>query len=443
MAYKLDRVYETDGTELSNALHTTTLATANQMEYDGRYLWVTCSGGIGIYEFWGAASDNEPPFETLDELLYPRYDSGLKKKLRLVTFITVSSTQIKRTTCLAPQAETGATTYTQASGETAYAKVTTRTGTSLSPYWIKKCANKMYVTSGATFGKIFEFSIDTQNLLAEIDVQETHVGVTNEFFTNGTKYNMLSNLESANTKLWFAGQCFSDNAAQKLYSYDVLTGARTTTDIPVRPQLQRIWIANGYNGSVYITNYNNVSVTRFSDTGVFGATIRMNAFPSYIWGGPDRRIWASSYGGMLTLIDFDDDGAHNNWGTDGAGGVPSSRAVAFQIDPTDGSKMWFIDSSKLARQDLNTGLRIEQGIANDWEFSSPKLTTPTNLWISPASTYLDASLSSVVLKNYMFCLVGSKLIAWRLDRYLYREVYASMMGSGAVVESPLQYFGES
>ena len=438
MAYVLDRVYDTTGTELSNALHTTTLSGANNMAYDGRYLWVTCgTNGIAIYEWWGAASENEPTFETLDDLVYPRYDSGLTDKLRLVTYITVTATQISRTTCLPSMAEVGNTNYLQATEERAYAKVTGRTGTDLDAFYIVKCANKMYVTNGATFDEIFEFGIDTQNLLAVIDVQETHLGMTTEYFTNGVKYNMLSNLESANVKLWFVGQSFSDDKPQRMYSFNVLTRVKTTVDIPVRPQLTRSWLANGFNGFVYKTDYNNVSVSRFSDIdGVFGATIRTNGLPTYIEASGDRKIWVSSFGGMLTLVDFDDDGVHNDYGS-------IEYLQSFQVDPTDGSKVWGIGvDQKLFRQDLNNNERLEQGTVQDWEFSNPKLGTPEQLWISNQMFYQDATLTTRTIKPYMFCIADNKLVAWRLDRYLTRDVYNTVNGQGAAVVSPLAYFGE-
>lgn len=447
MAFKLDRVYESNGTELTNALHTTTLSGAVNMEYDGRYLWVACgTAGIGIYEWWGAASDNEPAWETLDELVYPRYDSGLKKKLRLVTYITVGASSTKRTTCLEPMAESGATTYSQSSGETAYAKSTARTGTALNAYYIKKCADKMYVTNGANFREVFEFSIDTQNLLSVINVEETYLGMTHSFvtgttFTKGTKYAMNSNLESANNKLWFVGTAFGDDWPQKLYSYDVLTGTRTTTDIPARPSLARTWVANGYNGSVYISNYNNVSVTRFSNVdGSLGAVIRSNAFTTHMHSTPDRRIWASSYGGMLTLIDWDDDGVHHDYSS-GIG--TESRAVSLHIDPTDTSKVWFVTASQqLIRHDLNTHQQLEGFGTNDWSFTNTKLGSPEVAWVSQPMYFQDSTLTTHQLKPYIFLLQDGKLLAWKLDKYLYRDVYATVNGQGAVVEGPQQYFGE-
>ena len=569
MSWKFEHVYDSDGTELSNALVTTTLSGATDFCYDGRYVWVTCggessspattgyqirnfsqtltrdtltnlglpaneattftigilldgvsvtlnfqgselstfgrlidaindgvpgtpvsisgttlvftsntsgsssavlvtgnafsgmnipgeaplylgadnpvngqnsatTGGLAVYEFWGAASDNEPAFEDLDELIYPRYDEGLTKKLRLVTFIKITSSEIKRVTCLASLSESGATTYTQDSGETAYAKVSSYVGTALSPYYIQYCAGKVYVSNGANFTEIFEFDPSTHNYVRTISVGEVHAGRTTEFFTNGESYSMNSNLCSCDSKLWFTGSTFSDDAAQRLYGYDPLTDVKTTTDIPVRPTRTRTWLAAGNNGSVYLSNYNNMSISRFTtSTAAFGATIRINAFPTRIFGGPDRRIWVSSYAGMMSLVDWDDDGVHNNWGSEFA-------VLSAAVDPTDAAKLWFVRvDGTLVRLDLNTLQQFETGGANDWNMTHTKITgSPDAMMFTPSQVFTDAEGVDHDLEPYLFLIDDGRLLAFRMDKYLYRDVYAELHGQAAVVAGSLEYFGE-
>ena len=86
MSWKFERIFDSNGAELSTPSMATSLDDAFEMCYDGRYVWVTTGTGVAIYEFWGAASDNEPAFNTLDELNYNRYDSGLKKKAAIGNF---------------------------------------------------------------------------------------------------------------------------------------------------------------------------------------------------------------------------------------------------------------------------------------------------------------------------------------------------------------------
>lgn len=521
MSFKLDHVYSSDGADLTNSLHTTTLANSSTSEFDGRYLWVTCgTDGVAIFEFWGETSDSEPTFEELDDLHYPKYDSGVSKKLKLVTFITMTSSQMIRTTCLPSLQEVGATISTQSTGNKAYALVTSRSGSTLNAYWIKKCNGRMYVTNGANFGEIYEFDIQSQKFVSVINVQETYAGNTTEFFTNGVKYNMNSNLELANSKLWFVGASFGDTAAQRLYSYDPIALVKTTTDIPVRPQRARAWLANGFNGSIYVANYNNVSVTRFNVDGTFGATIRTNAFPSYMWCGPDRKLYVSSFAGMLSYVSTLDDSVTALAGT-------QYPVIAGWSDPSNGSKIWYIvqagspaknilvclnvnDSTRLEMpmpatisitasvesvaaypaltgetqnqiaqigipstvNDILHVTNVDQTVdkkaivssytpigtppnlkwqnngildaagANDFNFTNPLLLIPTNIIATQSTTFQDSALTSHNVLPYMFVLDSGKLLAFRLDREFYREVYNSINGQGAVVESSLQYFGE-
>ena len=436
MGYKIDRVYDSDGIELTTAGGATSLAGAVNMEYDGRYMWVACSGGIAIYEWWGAASDNEPAWDTLDELVYPRYDSGAKKKLRLVTFIGTGF----RATALEPMALAGATKYVKSDVLSVW--VNNSGGAPSSPYWIKRCNDKMYVTNGATFASVCEFDIATQTFVRAIATTEVYTGISNELFTRGTTYSMKSNLGVSGGKLWFVGTSFGDNATQKIYSYNPITNVRNSTDIPVRPSVARTWITSGYNGGVYITNYNNVSISKFSDVnGDFISTIRMNAFPTHAFTGPDRRIWVSSFGGMVTLVDYDDDQAHNDYSS-GVG--DNMRAVSVASDPTNSAYLWFINSDGLlVRHNLNTHQQLETGSGNDWNMENAKIGSPEQLYITQQFTYQDADLVSHTVKPYAFLLQGGKLLAWKLERYLYREVYATVNGQAAVVEGPQMYFGEN
>lgn len=503
MSYKLDGVFNSYGTELSSLQHQTSIVAPTAMEYDGRYMWVTAATGIAIYEWWGAASDHEPDWETLDELVTERYGfDGDKTKLRLVTFISTG----KRSTILE--------SLKDASAEKLNGKIwfaTTNMG-SLSPAWIKKCAGKMYVANGANFNSVFEFDIQRQSFIRTIDL-----GV-------GT----CSNLAASNAKLWFADAVFSDTVLQKLYSYDPVTNTKTATDIPVRPSLARTWITTGYNGSVYVTNYNNVSISRFSDTsGEFQKTIRVNAEPTHIFSGPDRRIWVSSFGGMLSLIDYDDDEVHNDFST-GVG--DTQRAVGLATDPSNGSKVWFVNADMiLARQDLNTKEQIESAPRNtgpifdvetskpmmpklvftatspgtfdltvngksiggagangnrvvrvsdsgtytfavpkviynigdryealngqtqfygapvateDWQFDSEHIAQPTTLMIVPPMYYQDETLTTHLIKPYLFILDAAHISLMRLENYIYRDVYATVNGQAAVAMGPQEYFGD-
>ena len=435
--WNLEWIYKSNGSELNTAVHTSNLASATHMAYDGRYLWVTGgTQGVFIYEFWGAASDHEPAWSTLDELVLPRYDSNKEQKLRLVTKLQITSTQLKRTTREASLKDVGATQYDIADGEKAYSLVTARTGDAMNAQFICKLGSKMYVTSGQTFTTIYEFDIATQQPDATpvLDVTETF---------NDAPRGMTSNLVASGGRLWFVGGYSIDEeqdaVRQKLYALNPLTGTRTAYDIAARPSLSRSWLADGLNGFVYMTLYNDVGVYKVNNLTGSGTIIRTNAFPTRIFSNQDRKIFVNSYAGMLTLVDWDDDGVHNDYSTEEAG------APAFAVDPADSSKLWYVSADgKLVRYDLNTLKQLEQGDGTqDWHFQHPRLTAPENLLITAQQTYSKPDGTSVTVKPYIFMIDSDELRAFRLDtNYLWREAYYQMTGQAAVASGVEKYFGE-
>lgn len=480
MAYKLANVYDSNGSELTNALHTTTLAGTNQMAYDGRYVWITCgTNGIAIYDHWYDDVDRtktRPAFADIDELtaaywtdLDSQVDGVPQNKIKLVTYLTVTSTQVKRSTCLQSQAESGATVYPRdAYGDSIYAKVNSRSGNALNAFWIKKLGDKMYVTNTNNFTEIFEFDIQTQNLVRVLTVADVYKGTTTvayvtgmPVYTKGTSYSMLSNLEAANGKLWMVGRAWGEDQQRQVYSLDPITGATTSTNTNARPGYSRSMVANGLNGYVYVTNYNDWGVCKFNaDDGSFVANIRVNGYPQGIWVGPDRKIWVTSFAGMLSLIDWDDDQVHNDYSSE-------SIAAQAQTDPTNGGYVWFVNSSnKLVHYDLNTKKQYENGTTADYMFYNDKLTTPENFLAIPSFTYQDSALATKTVKAQLLVLTTNTLVSWFIGHtgspdendpladvtyfdypypytdYPYRTIYAEMTGQAAVSAGGNAYFGD-
>ncbi len=441
----LERVYQDDGTELNTAQVPTSIAGVDQMLYDGRYVWVTCTSGIAIYEFWGASSDNEPTFEELDELVYARYDSGAKKKLRLVTFMSLGA-QLQRVTrhaslSLRPDilstTPDGATTVgdvtatltTIRSDLRVVTEVSTNSLGSLSPKWIAKIGRKIYVTNGANFTKIFEFDADTQRPVRTISLPMR---------TTSIQEVANSNLCAAGGYLWMANTFYDDGTLQKLYRYDLTTF--TALSIPVRPQSARMFIVDGHNGHVYFTNFNNVSISKVSYDNTFVSAIRTNALPTQMWSDQNRRIWVNSYAGMLTLVDYDDDGVHNDWSTDDA-----AQALAF--DPSDSTKLWWCDGAKLVKHDLTTKTQLETSHnpdeTDDWFFDGSFPAGNVVSMISVPSQVIGYDGGEKTMAPYLILGFDNHLACIRLDTYLmYRKSYAELNGQGAVVAGSVAYFGE-
>lgn len=510
MTLKVEWVYTDTGTELTTGLLSTAITTPQAFLYDGRYMWLACNEGVAIYEFWGESSNNEPAWETLSALEYPGYNQEYNqtKKLKMVAFVNVSSSQIKRSTrhpslSLRPEIiDTTPDGSTTVSGVTV--TLTTKTnnlkvitevgpnasGIALTPKYMAKVADKVYV-AGASFQHIFEFDVDTLRLTQVINLP---------IRVDAVRQAANSNLVSAGGKLWFVNTFFNDVTPQRLYCHVPGAADVTFTNIPNRPSTSVQYLADGKNGHIYLANFNDVSVGKYlTSNGVYVANIRTNAFPTGIWSDENRRIFVNSFAGMLTLVDWDDDGVHNEWSTDDAKDDNVKLARALATDPTDASKVWWVDSEKIVRYDLNTNEQLEsfveakyfvgdinngasvlsagatlasgsaaviggydvtlpaaiplqqtaaaviadeEGIPvslPDWVFSNSALTAePKVLHITYPQTY-----GSTSVLPYVFVAYAGKLCALRLDTYLfYRESFSEVYGQAAVVAGAEEYFGE-
>jgi hypothetical protein len=283
----------------------------------------------------------------------------------------------------------------------------------------------MVVSSGANFSKVFVFDIASQRLenVLTFDVESD---------LSATVAN--SNLHAQNSKIWVVNTRFSDSVPQRLIS-KTLAGTETSTNINVRPQSVRSWLANGYNGFVYLTNHNGVSVSRYNEnTGILGARIRTSAFPHHIWTTQDRRIFVASEA-LLTTVDWDDDGVHFDH---------NSETTPFDLvsDPVDGSKVWFVRDSEIVKYTLADGNMqiIGQDIGDltpDWVITGHGIASHEVIATVPSQAF-----GSYVTRPYLFALSGTKVYLIALDGALSRKYYDELNGQGAIVGGTLQYFGE-
>ena len=446
--WKFEKVFSDDGSELSTASQTTTLGTVINAAYDGRYMWVCATNGIGIYEFWGESSDDEPTTDELDDLLWPRYtEFGPKRKLKLITFIKIDASNITRSTrylslSLAPSWTGGAgtttvggtnITFTQKRDDLLIATEVTANSSAvaLSQYWIVKAGTKMCVSAGANFSKVFVFDIGTQQL-------DSIVTLNNEPSAVPTVANR--NLHFQDGKIWCVNTLFTDTTAQRLISKSLSTGTETSTTINVRPSSVRTWIANGYNGFVYITNHNGVSISKYVEgTGAFSARIRTSAWPHHIFTNSDKRILVASGESLLSGIDWDDDGVHHDNNTE-------HTVLDLAFDPVDAGKVWVAKqtgTNKLARFTLSSGDVLEVGEeAKDWVINGSGITAPTGIVSVPSQSFVPAAGGTRNTRPYLFVLSASSVYLITIDAALIRPYYCELNGQGAVVGGALNYFGE-
>lgn len=384
MSRKLDWVYKSSGTDLTTTTLTTKLDNAYRMIDDGQYVWVTCgTDGIAIYQYYGNSTDDEPDWSTLDATWYTRYDTPLHLKLRLITFIKITATQILRTTCvpafsLLPGlastdpdgvynvSGTNVTVLTLASGERAITTAVARAGNALNAKFIVKDSSYIYISNGTTFSEVMRFGISTQDYSSNMFMSVPDA-------TTGIYPTMNSNLCLANAKLWAVGSYYDDSTPQSLVSYNLSTTALVNTSIPVRPGSQQSWVADGFNSNVYVSHYNGWGVSRFSYSNVFGATMRVNGYPTGIFTNSSGSIYVSSYAGMLSTINGSTDTVANSWGTE-------SKLLSFDVDPNNSAYVWFTNSAgAIAKHYLNdhTQIEISNG-TDDWVYTHDRLVQYAN-----------------------------------------------------------------
>lgn len=446
MSLNIERVYADSGADLTTGLLSTAILNVNEFCYDGRFMWVACDSGIAIYEFWGESSNNEPLWEELDLLTYPRYDEvrGREKKLKLTTFIKITSTQVLRSTrhpslSLRPDIVDDTPTGTITVGSTAVTltkvggfKVITEvsgndSGQALVPKHLARIGSKIYCVSDK-FQYIFVFDVDSQRHTEVIGLPAR---------IDNIRQTANSNICAAGGKLWFANSFFDDVTAQRLYFYNPANGTFAFTNIPNRPSLTKQYLADGKNGYVYLTCFNDVSIGKYeTSTGAYAANIRTNALPTGIWSDENRRIFVNSFAGMLTLVDWDDDEVHNDWTTDDA-------ALGFAADTKDITKLWWTDGTKVVRHDLNTKQQIESingEKIEDWMFDS-------NVALAGGRALtmtLPTTIGGMSLAPYVFVGKTNSICAFRLDdHWLYRPSFNEVNGQGAVTAGSEKYFGET
>lgn len=121
---------------------------------------------------------------------------------------------------------------------------------------------------------------------------------------------MNSNIVVDNSKLWMVSYSTNAAAQQTLYWYDLNAKVWSSAGIPVRHQDKARFLARDHSGHILICDYNNLSVSRFSNNGVFQNTTRIapsgggaNREPSFIAIDDLRNVYVSSFQGMISKLD--------------------------------------------------------------------------------------------------------------------------------------------
>lgn len=383
------------------------MSTPKQIAFDGKYVWVTGSSSVNVYEYWGETSFHETTFENMDQTILNKYDG----KLVLIATITIAQ----------------------------------------GSYWIVRGNTSMFIANAANFTKVTEVNIETREILRVISTP--------------SNLEMVSNLHYECDKLWMVEKAKTDQFdttaedRQYLHFYNIKTRDWGSTAIPTRKSTSRTWIDSPYNGFVYITNFNNVAISKFNaETGAFVTSIRVNALPTKIHTTPYRNLYVSSYGGMLSEVDSSTNAVTHPFSTmaDALNGIASTF---------DNTYFWFINTSnrltRMKKSDKTAFFTYEPG-----DVPPPTVPTPPNfmiqddyklevtdfqdtafdqIMITPQFTYQNwngSSFDTITVKPYVFIIGSSKLMAFRLDRPLYRGNNINVHSQSMISTGVEDYMGE-
>lgn len=122
-----------------------------------------------------------------------------------------------------------------------------------------------------------------------------------------TPRHVNSNIVVDNGKLWMTSYDIDGSYQQQLMAFDLKTWQWSFSPIPVKHQLEPRYLSRDHNGHILLCDYNNLSITKFTNSGVFVSTTRLaasaagaNREPNYITIGDDRSVYVASFQGMIS-----------------------------------------------------------------------------------------------------------------------------------------------
>lgn len=125
-----------------------------------------------------------------------------------------------------------------------------------------------------------------------------------------TPVRMHSNIVVDNGKLWMTSYDIEESGQQQLYAYNLTTRVWSKVGIPVRHQTEPRFIARDHNGFILVCDYNNLSISKFTNAGAYVSTTRLaasaagaNRQPNFVTIGDDRSVYIASFQGMISKFD--------------------------------------------------------------------------------------------------------------------------------------------
>lgn len=364
----------------------------SDMLFDGRYIWIAAATNIHI-------------FDVIDF-----HDAELKDEFEYHELKNVTMSQVR----------------------------TINLGASTIPikftgsHYLEKVGDYVYVTNdlgGKLYDKIMRLHrTDPDSTFDVIDLPVT----------------MDSNMVGAANKLWFCNNHKMDDYSdrQSLYNFDISASTFSSVEIPTRKQQKERFLAYPYNGEIYVTDHNNVSVSKFTvSDGLFASTIRTgNRHPTMMSVTDDKDLRVFSINGMVQNINTVSASVTNLFGTleviEGVGEIEEFY--------------WFLDDlGGLKRVEKATNfMRLTDADQIDYELlldEFPNPITLKNKLITTEELVYDrwngSAIETVTLDPYVFVLSDTRVQAFRATR-MYRDNYRNIGAAGMISTGLEDYMGD-
>lgn len=362
--------------------------TPRAMAFDGKYVWVAADTKVHVYAYWGDDGHNE----YLDrEYYFDRHTLPLTLKTTITT-----GTMFK----------------------------------------IVYHMNKMYLSGGGS----------------EIKVADTTSLTLLPSLPSGPGNILPSSLCVANNKLWVVCSDLDSVDRQSMYYYDFLSGVWSSSiPIPGKKGGTRV-IVDGYDGHIFVTQGNEHAIAKFTTSGTFVASYRVNRGPYHLHATQDKLLYVVSnvdgdlQGGMMSTF---------NQSTNLPSNVASAGGSVKGFGET-GNYIWMTGgTARLARlrksdQDYRYFNGSSPGFAiitGDYDVDSP--TSASTCLVTPQFTYEKwngTSFDTITVKPYLFYGVGQQqpygVVAARLNSMV-RVNSVDVLGTAMISVDQQDYYGEN
>lgn len=302
-----------------------------------------------------------------------------------------------------------------------------------------ECSNGvMYVLSGA---EIKAYSTTTYTQIGSV--------IT-------TPVAMQSEMCIANNKIWFvslnsdqtsslAGIVASD--CQQLYFYDLISQTWSSPVlIPGKKQYITRKLVDGLDGYIYITGMNDHAVVKFSTSGAYVGTYRVNRHPYLLHANQNKDVFVVSDAqsdilkGMVSVFDQSTNTSSNF--------AAACGTIEYMADVGDGRLVYVGGTPKLAiLNKSDKKLKYVQDPASEDFVPGAAIqlaVTPLRGLVTPSLTFdvwTGSAFASKTVKPYVFFSTSSTLYAARLSS-LVRVNSMDVLGTAMIATGAQNYYGD-